>query len=467
MYEHISQDVNAQRCVNMFPTTAGPEGRGKAVLLPTAGLRSMGTAAETEVRAIIRFDDSVYAVIGPTFYKVTVNTAAKTVSLSSLGTLNTGTGKVSWARNPTQIMLVDGSTSGYIHTVSTDIFATISDADFIGGTTVVFMDSYFIYNAPGTALMYATAINDGTSVDALDVVTAEAAPDDLVGLAVDKRELWAFGKHSVEIWYDAANSTGFPFSRRDGAHIDVGCAAAGSILNFDNSLMWLDERGYVVRAEGYAPSIVSTDPINKEIGSYTDISDAIAYQHVDRGHLFYVISFPSAEKTWAYDAVTQAWHERAYFNQDNDFERDRVSCCTKYNQLYLAGSRNSGDIYLVDSDYYLHGSDPIHRLRVTQHQNAEFLQIGVNELELHMQSGTALVTGTGSDPQIMMRYSNDGGYTWSYEQARSIGKLGEYNKTIRWNRLGTAREWLLEFRITDPIDFALISASADVTLGNT
>lgn len=466
-YEHPSQDVNYQRCINMFLTSAGPEGRGEQNLLPTPGLKQLVDLSGSEVRGLIQFTDGdiFYAVVDEIFYEITINRDAQTATSTNRGTLNTTNGLVSMAINPTQVMIVDGSTDGYIYTVSTTTLTTIADVDFTGGTQVRFFDSYFFYNTPDAATVFNTAINDGSTISALDVFTAEGSPDDTVGIFVDKRELWVFGEKSIEVWFDAANSSGTPLTRRDGAFIDQGCAAAFSIVRFDNTLIWLDDRGYIVKADGYSPVIISTEAINKEISSYEIISDAVAFTYNDRGHLFYQITFPTAQKTWVFDALTRAWHERAYFNQEGEFEQHLGHVHLKTGQLDIVGAHNSGKLYIMSHDSRDDAGDPIHRLRTTQFQQFEFDLIGVDNLEIHLEAGKGLSTGVGSDPQMMMRYSHDGGYTWSNEIVRSSGKIGEYNKRIRWNRLGVGREWIFEFRFTDPIDFAIIDAAVQVDGG--
>ena len=467
IYQHSSRDVNYQRCINLRVADAGPQGRGQdqvGVLITTPGLTSICTATgKTQVRAIINFNDSsLYCVVDATVYKVTFNEDALTATLASLGTISTSTGPVKWAINPTQIILVDGSATGYIITPSSDVLAAIADGDFTGGVTVDFLDSYFLYNTPNASTMFSTAINDGTDINALDVATAEGAPDKLVGIAVNKRELWAFGKHTTEIWYDAANATGFPLSRRDGAWIDIGCSSAYSIVKVANGLCWLDDRGLVVFADGYEPAIISTPAIGREIGSYKVISDAIGTTYIDRGHVFYEITFPTQSKTWAFDFMTKQWHERAQWTQDDEFGRHVSNCITRWKNFTLVGGYNTGKLYIQSPDYYDDAGDPIHRLRTTFHVHQEFMLLSIDALELHLEAGKGLVSGTGSDPQIMMRTSNDGGYTWSNELSRSLGTIGEYSTSVRWNHLGAAREWLFEFRFTDPIPFTLIEASADI-----
>jgi PKD repeat protein len=63
-----------------------------------------------------------------------------------------------------------------------------------------------------------------------------------------------------------------------------------------------------------------------------------------------------------------------------------------------------------------------------------------------------------SDPQVMLRISNDGGKTWISEQWRGAGRLGEYFRRIRWNRLGQARRRVYEASVTDAISWRIVGA---------
>ncbi len=87
-------------------------------------------------------------------------------------------------------------------------------------------------------------------------------------------------------------------------------------------------------------------------------------------------------------------------------------------------------------------------------------------LQLDMEVGLGLATGQGSDPQVMMRWSDDGGKTWSNEYMRSAGKQGEYKKRIIWRRLGRGRDRIFEFVVSDPIAFSIIDGWITTRLGN-
>ncbi len=461
-YEHPSRDANYQRCINLFPSPTGDE-KVPATQLHTSGLSTLVDLGGGSVRALMPFDSKLYAIVDNTIYVITLAVDNNSATSSSIGTTHESSGRISWARNPTQIMIVDGTTNGYIITAATNTLTQITDPDFTGGTTVDFIDSYFVYNTPSGSTMYSTTINNGSSVNALDVATAEGSPDKLLGLTVYRNEIWALGERSAEVWYDAANVTGFPFSVRGGALVDIGTSAPHSACRANNNLLWLDDRRFVVMISGYTPTVVSTPAVSAKFQSYTTVSDAFGFAFKDRGQFFYQLTFPTEGKTWCYDLDGKMWHERSYRNPAMDIDtRHLANCYTNFNNMNLVGAYNSGKIYKMSGDYYDDAGDPIVRIRTTSHYTTELKQFSFNSLELHAETGKGTVTGTGSDPQITMRYSNDGGYSWSHHMARSLGKIGEYGKRVRWNRLGSGREWIFEFTYVEPTPLGLMELYAEI-----
>jgi hypothetical protein len=72
---------------------------------------------------------------------------------------------------------------------------------------------------------------------------------------------------------------------------------------------------------------------------------------------------------------------------------------------------------------------------------------------------------TGVDPQVMLRMSNDGGKTWGTEMMRSTGKVGEYGKRVRWDRLGRARRRVFEISTSDPVPYRITGATIQLGQG--
>ena len=453
----------------------GLEGRGQATLVPTAGLSLLTNLGTSPVRCMGTVGGFVYVVAGTSVYKLTVNTATRTATSSVIGTItSSSSGTMSMAANPTQIMWVDGSTKGYIYTIASGTFQeiTASDADFTGGSSVVFNDGYFIVNDPGTGQFYTSALNNGLSWDPLDVATAESSTDNIVGLGVTKGELWVIGESTTEIWYNAANPTGSPFSARTGLQIQIGCGAPDSIVSVNDLLIWLDNRGFIVQSavspfirsnnSGYELNIISDDAITTEILSYTSRSDAIAMSYNDRGHIMYQITFPSAKKTWVFDYTTKVWHERSYYDTFADEAQHHLGqFYTQIGPLHLMAGTRDGQVYISSDDYYTDNGDAIRRTRITpiQYDKEAFRSVGVDRLEVRLGIDQHALT----DPQITMRYSHDGGHTWSHHLARSMGNIGEYAKSITWNRLGIGREWLFEFTIAENMSFSIIDGMVQIS----
>jgi hypothetical protein len=455
----------------------GPQGRGNPPLVPTSGLNALVDLGDGETRSLITTGGFSYAVVGNTVYKLTINADSRSATSASIGTIGSTEGTVSVAASPTQIMWVDGSTEGWIYTIASDTFVKIddTDSDFTGGDHVVFIDGYFVVNKPGTAQFYFSALNDGLDWDPTEVATAESNPDDVVGLKVSHGELWVFGENTTEIWYNAGNASGAPFSNRTGLEIQIGCSARHSIAELEDNLIWLDDRGYIVQAgvssytrnnnSGYAVTVISTEAITSELQTYADVANAVAMTYNDRGHLMYQISFPNNKKTWVYDYSTQLWHERTYWDTlAGEAQHHLTQYHTKFKTIDVVGGIRSGQLWVMDDIYYTDAGVDIRRLTTSMphRDDQNFDLVEVSSVELRMESGKASVTGSGSDPQISMRYSNDGGYTWSHHMARDIGEIGQYANHISWNMLGTGREWIFELVIVEPIKFSIIEAIADI-----
>ena len=70
------------------------------------------------------------------------------------------------------------------------------------------------------------------------------------------------------------------------------------------------------------------------------------------------------------------------------------------------------------------------------------------------------------DPQVMLRWSDDGGHTWSNEHWRSMGKTGEWGYRVFWRRLGMTeklRDRVYEVSGTDPIQLAIMGAELELS----
>jgi hypothetical protein len=461
---YVARSVNAadNRMINLFPESLGNQGKETGFLNRAPGLRLLATIGKGPIRALWANQtnpDIAYVVSGNELFKIDLSYSA-----TKLGDV-AGTGPVSIADNGIQLFLATNP-KGYIYNEQTNTFAEITDPDFPGAKTVGFVDGYFVFNEPDSQKLWVTSLYDGTMVDPLDFASAEGAPDPISAINVNHREIWVFGTNSVEVWYDAGTSP-FPLQRIQGAFNELGCLASYSVAKLDNTVFWLgnDARGYgvVYRANGYTGARVSTHAIEYAIQGYGDVSDAIAYTYQQEGHLFYVLTFPTVNKTWVYDVTTGLWHERAGF-ENGIFTRHRSNCQMNFQSQTVVGDYLNGNIYALDLNTYDDNGAVQKWLRSwralpTGENNLK--RTAQHSLQLDCESGVGLNTGQGDNPQVMLRWSDDGGHTWSNEHWVSMGKIGQYFRRAIWRRLGMTmklRDRVYEVSGTDPVKIVILGA---------
>jgi hypothetical protein len=495
---YVARSVNAadNRMVNLFPELIPEGGKEPAFLNRAPGLKFLQSVGTGPIRGLWAHQTNgsdFYVASGNEFYKLNSLTGTPTL----LGTIS-GAGQVSIADNGTQLFIACNPRS-YIYNEVTNAFAEITDPDFTGAVTVGYLDGYFVYNEPNSQKVWVTQLLDGTQIDPLSFASAEGSPDGLVAINVNHREAWLFGTDSVEVWYDAGLPD-FPLTRIQGAFNELGCAAAFSVAKLDNSIFWLAKdargQGVIYRSQGYSGQRISTHAIEWQIQQYANMSDAVGYTYQQDGHAFYVLNFPTADRTWVYDVSTQGWHERAGF-LNGAFTRNRGNCQCNFGGTIIVGDFENSNIYALDLTTYADNGGPQKWLRswralptgtnnlkrTAQHSLQLDCETGVGlngvdqteniEWFFYTSSGDQLVTTSGdlllfsppfvqgANPQVMLRWSDDGGHTWSNEHWASIGKIGEHGFRAIWRRLGMTqklRDRVYEVSGTDPVKIDIVGA---------
>lgn len=456
-----SSAVSANRLVNLFHmTTQG----GVSAFYGWPGLTAELTPGAIASGIYTASNGRCFAVIGNVFYEV-INTAG-VLSLTSRGAITVAT--VSrMTDNGTQLIVVNG-TNGYIFTFSTNTLTLISDADFPNGTkTISFLDGYFIGYSPLTQKFYISGLYDGTAWDPLDFASAEGSPDFNVGTIVAHRELVVFGESSGEVFYNSGDPD-FPITRNQSGTFDVGCAATYSIAEIRGVVCWLGKdkvgQGIVYRLNGYTAEPISTHEVDYHIQQISDISDAIGFTFQMEGNFFYVITFPTGEQSWAYNFTTNMWTKVANFS-DGEFIRWEAQEYAFFAGKHLVCDYLEGKIYSMSLDAYTDGAEVRKWVRSWQDPAGEANR-RYNRLTLHGEMGVGLVTGQGSDPKVMLRWSDDRGKTWSSEHWQGIRALGEYGIKVKWHRLGMNRNSetcgrIWELSGTDPVKIVLTGVDVE------
>lgn len=457
--EARSSKVNAQRSVNMFPSIEKSGAKNEIVMYPTPGLSLTNTPGSGYTRSnSVKWNGSLYQVIGAQVVKIN-SSGIGTV----IGTLLTSTGRCWLTRGRSFVMIVDG-TDGYYTDGNT--VSRITDVDFTGlnPTHCAWLDGYFIAN--GADEEYGiSALDNPASWAAADRGSAEGAPDDVLALTATNKDLYLIGDDTTEVHYNSGNAT-FPFEAYPGGIIDVGIEAVYSLARTPFGLIWLGTTdngdAAIVRVRGLQVDIISDDDLNYQINQLSSTRDAFSMAWRRHGRTFYAITFPTDDRTWVVDLTTMLPHEL----KSDGIGRWRVAGIGRIGNLFVCGDYNNGNLYTMSDSVYTENGSTIERMRVSQTVHSNNREITFNRVVLDVEAGVGLTSGQGSDPQVMLTYSDDGGKTWSSEMSRSIGAIGKYKKRVTWDNLGTSYGRQFKFRLTDPVRFVMLGAYADIEVAS-
>ena len=487
-YQARSIIANCQRSVNLYGEQNPEDAPVPFTYYPTPGLVAFGAPAQTGPgRGIYRASNGVlYAVVNQQFCSVDASG-----NFTVLGALNfSATTPVSMKDNQTTLFIVDGTGAGYTYGLYSGTFAAMSDPAFYGSDRVDFTDTYFVFNKPATGIFYISNSN-ATTFNSLWFADKIGAQDLLVVAAVVHREIWLLGERTSEVWINSG-AADFPYQIMTGAFIQHGCAAKYSVAQMGDALFWLgqDDQGgnVVLKGQGYQSMRVSTHAIETALASYATVADAVGYTYQQEGHQFYVLTFPTADKTWVLDIVSNQWHERVWLDSNGVEHRHRgISAAYAYGKN-LVQDWQTGQIYAFDLNTYTDNGAPIIRRRGFPHMgnngNRVFYRQFIADMEVGRDPNTQIdvalgpdvVADTGLAPDVVpvflgadtayqtipgkvyLRYSDDRGATWSDPIDDDLGATGEYLASLQYQRLGMARDRVFELFWSAPIRTALNGA---------
>ena len=369
------------------------------------------------------------------------------------------------ADNGTTLVLVDGTTSGYTIDLATNAFAALVDptGSFVGADRVRYLDTFFLFNKPGTQFFY-TSLSNGVVFDPLYIAGKVGYADNLIALEVMHREIWLVGEKTTEIWFDAG-SAAFPFQLVPGAFIQHGCTAKNSVVAQDLAVFWLskDPQGanIVLMGSNYNVERISTHAIEHQFATYSTVSDAIGYIYQEEGHMFYVLNFPTADATWVYDISQKLWHERVWLDGNGIEHRHRSNVFAHAYGSYVVGDWQNGNLYALDQNNYTDNGAPIKRVRSFPHTLNELKRIIYRKFIADMQTG-AQTDPTATAPVLSLRWSDDRGASWSNYVTQPLGAVGQFLQNIQFRRLGMSRDRVFELTWSSPVMTALNGAFVDV-----
>lgn len=442
-----SPNITAQRRINCYYEYTEDGDKTRVAIIGTPGKALFVDFGDTPVRGmhVPQNSDYLYVVHRATFWQID-NAGVMT----SRGTINTTSGRVSIDDNGTQIQIVDG-TDGWIYNTSTLAFTEITDVDYPASPETNCFDSgRFLNSFIDSGRFYGSDAYAGTSWSGTNFATAESQPDYLERVFSLSGQVVLFGVNTIEFWTNAG-LPGFPYIRVGGANTEYGLAARWSVARFMGSCAFLarvrNGESIVGALNGYTVQRISTEELEHTINNYSTVTDATGLSYSIGGHPMYQINFPSEGRSWLYDGITKLWSEL----KSNGLNRDRGEIGVEFQNNRIVSDYSNGKIYKLKPDVYSENGDTIRMELTSRHLYDEGKLQRITSFQVDGEMGVGLVSGQGSDPQMMLQVSVDGGHTFGTEIWTTMGKIGEYMSRARWTRLGSARDFVFRLAITDPV----------------
>lgn len=438
-YQSPALSLSAQRVVNARTVKAQQGSRTQTPVFRCPGIASF-VSFGSSIRGASKVGDTLVVVAGNTAYSV-----SSTGTTSSLGAIP-WSGPCPSAAGVDECVFLDST--GTAHVVTTSV-TTVTDADFLPATQVQWIDGYFLFLAADR--VFASDFNDPTSYNALSYDSLTWATQQPIAIIADTRDIIHFMPQAMAIGYNKG-TTPYPFGLSADGFIERGCLAPKSPAKLDNTVFWLADDRTVRALRGATPVRVSTEPMEQLFARMTTLDDAFGMAISQDGSFSYILTFPTEGRTFEYNVATELWNERASSGEDYWKVQGHIEA---HGRHYVWIDNKLG---YLDPQVYAEFGDPQTVILTSENMNDGVNWVHFDRIEIDADMGVGLITGQGSDPQIVLRYSDDGGKTWSADYQRSMGAIGEYRKRAIFTRHGRSRSRVYQLQYSDPTPFAFYGA---------
>lgn len=466
-YTSQSTLADGERTVNMYlEKIESPGAPARVALYPFPGLELLADTNSSNGRAHEFWAGREFMIIGPALVELDIDA---NVTFRGFVAVDTNPATISYNGDGGGELFITSGGNGYLYDLATDTLSSI--ANLAGKATMGDqLDGFFLALDASDGTLYASELLDGATWNTGTMFSQRnAAPDPWVSMKVMGKYIYLLGPETQEVWFDAGNSP-FPFAPHPSGLLSWGISAPFSLKVCDTSLCWLGGSkggtGFVLRNTGFSPEPISNYPLQYAIDQFGAIADAVADTMNYAGHTFYILTLPTANKTFCYDLQMGVWVDLGCWDPastPNDFGAYRPRChAVAFGEhRWLHGSGTG--VYRTDPS----STDDVDGLAIRYLRRppaliAENERLFIGALELNVEPGLGTSTGQGAAPRVMLRASKDGGKTWGSERWSSAGAQGEYQTRCNWHRMGTARRWVPEVSMTDPIPWRVMGAWVDV-----
>lgn len=373
------------------------------------------------------------------------------------------TGTPTFAQNGNYLVIANGGRMIYTDGTATTIY--IADADAPTSVThVSFLDQWLIVNEVGTSKFYfADFTGAPTTWFAVDVYSAEANPDSLIALYVNKRIIVLGGTQSIEFW---ANDGISPFFRLQGTTTAKGMMSKHCTVFANEVGYYFDDRRRLVRMDGTNTTILST-PFDKTIQSFNTVDDCFAFYTTEQGKHIILFVFPTEDVTLFYDLLGEYWGNWSFYDVALNKRRRFIANCYAYarpwNKHYIGHWQNS-DILELNLNYYNDNGQEIHISKISGHIDHDLPDKEKTSRKVTFRLKTGSGLPSNQEPFLKLRWRDNGSLEWSNWRYISLKLQGHNSFVVSTYDLGSyfTRQWEVAMASSIPLTIGKVVEEVDI-----
>jgi hypothetical protein len=347
-----------------------------------------------------------------------------------------------------------------------DASVELTSSNVPAATHVAYIKGNFLANEPDTNRFDFTDTNPITGImdnaywgSTDNPLTCDAKGDKLLAIFAAWQELYACGTNGIEIWQ---NDGVTPYSPIAGAFTEGGIEAPYSVVVADNTVFMLCVIGgnrVAVKFQGRAP-VACSDAIGRILAEMETISDAVGDLIGVGGLAMWLLTFPTAKQSWAYDYKNDVWVRWGYWNAssgEHEHFLGQHTCFVKAWNKHLIMSRVDGKIYELDRATFNDDGN-----EMVSYRRTGWLNHGTYNRKVCDQFYVKCKAGASNIGTLILRFRDEGNEEWSNWITVPLQPVGQRDFLAKMNRFGMYRSRQYEFRLTDDADLVLVGVDTEL-----
>lgn len=428
--------ANGSRLLNCYavPRQTEEHQDGAYYLQGCAGLDLVANTGADPCDGLINYNGLLYGVWGNRIVRDVLGTN------SVIGAMN-GVGMAQFGNDRTGLVVCRPGFTVLVNKVTNFVLPfTLTPTENAAG--VAELDGYTIYPVINSDKMYASIPLDPANIQPLNFATAEARPDNIKRIVVNKLTAWMMGVESTEHYYNAGIS-GFPFIRYNNSMLELGLLSTDSAWAQNNKLFFIGHNRRVYMGEDTGAQAISPPWLETLLATLpaAEIEAVVGLGYVAEGRDFYVITLPSGG-TFEFCAQTGLWHHRSSVG----YPAWRARGSAFLNGAYYVGDSKNGNVYRIVTNKSDEAGDYILREIITPPFGPKQTRTPLHFVDVALNPVNA-----STNDSFKLSYSDDDGRTFKAERSVPFPVVGEQRAIQRV--LGVMRRRMLKISYAGPAPF--------------